>query len=120
MSDYLSILQDRLSGVKGNLYCYREGVKEEMEFIERQREENAWGYAPYAVLVWESGLDYDEDGTPYFDDYPEDYPSSFHLSRKKAEVEASYLIAAGIAEDRITIAEGYDVVPWRKHEIPQS
>lgn len=84
-------------------------------------------YVPYnapkrviAVLVWDNGLDYNLDGTAYQDDAPGDYPHSYHLTRKDAEVMAAYLENGGCEANRITIVEGFHVPEWDENRIPQS
>ncbi len=67
-------------------------------------------YQPFEcwlVFVWEDGLDYNEDGTPYQDDAPGDFCASHHRTRKGAEAEAAWMEHHGISADRISIRWGW-------------
>lgn len=75
------------------------------------------GIAPFALLVWDNGLDYNMDGSSYQDSPPDYFQHSYHLTRKDAEVAAAYL------EDRdptldFMIQKDVHVPFWDKHRIP--
>lgn len=80
--------------------------------IEAQASETDPVLIPYAVLVYNDGLDYDEDGNSYFDDYPSDDYASGHRSLKGAEAEAAWLEHAGIEARRISIVEDYHAMRY--------
>lgn len=73
---------------------------------------------PAAVLVWDDGLDWNLDGTPYQDDYPGEHPHSYHRSLKDAEMEAGWLEHTGTDPRRIRVVENYWVPFWDAHRIP--
>lgn len=105
----LDFIQDVLSGLNVRAYNYLDGEEDQhvARLIEAQDRETDPVLIPFAVLVYDDGLDYDLDGNAYFDDYPGDHYASGHRSRKGAEVEAAYLEAAGIESHRISIVENY-------------
>lgn len=73
---------------------------------------------PFAVFVWDDGLDYNMDGTPYQDDCPGDIPHTYHRSLKAAEMEAGWLEHTGTDPRRISIVQNYWVPFWETHRIP--
>ncbi len=75
--------------------------------------------APFCVMVWDDGLDYNEDGTSYQDDCPGDWPHSYHLTRKDAETAVAYLEHSGCEPHRITIVENFWVPHWDAKRIPE-
>lgn len=110
------ILQDRLSGIRvrpenfSDLLPATPGRFHRLPDVLDVPYLPHWDYTktptvPFTVLVYDDGLDYDADGNAYFDDYPHDYPSSYHRTRKGAECAASWLEFRGIAPHRISIQE---------------
>lgn len=106
----LDFVQDVLSGLNVRHYNYQDTIEESKQ-LERmwaaQDKEYEQVLVPFALTVYEDGLDYDEDGNAYFDDYPGEHYASGHLTLKGAEVEAAWLEHHGIAADRIRIVENY-------------
>jgi hypothetical protein len=76
-----------------------------------------WTTAPYAVTVYDDGLDYDADGNSYPDDAPGHHPHSYHHTRRSAEIEAAWLQHHGTEAWRITIAEDIHVAPWERQDL---
>lgn len=72
-------------------------------------DQKTFGYTqvPFAVMVWDDGLDYDMEGNAYFDDCPGDRPHGFYRTQKAAEYEAARLEMLGIDGNRITIVRDY-------------
>jgi len=74
---------------------------------------------PFVVFMWNDGLDYDDDGTPYMDDAPGDVVHSHHLTRKEAEIAAAHLEDAGCNPRDIRIAERLLVPAWSVAHDPR-
>lgn len=72
--------------------------------------------APFVVLLWDDGLDYDLDGNAYPDSPPDYFVQSVHATRKAAEQEAAYLERAGVRG--IIIEEGYPVYRYQADHLP--
>lgn len=116
MPAILDFIADTLSGLNvrlGNyLYpeetlapepqCWCHARNRACECGEGFQSQRAW-----IVQIWDDGLDYDMDGNSYWDDYPGEHPFSYHDSEKGAEVEAAWLIAAGLEPDRLRIEYGW-------------
>jgi hypothetical protein len=73
---------------------------------------------PFAVLVYNDGLDYDEDGNAYFDDYPSDDLATAHRTREGAERSAAWMEHHGIKAQRISIVENYWTYKWEMEYHP--
>lgn len=101
----LDFVQDVLSGLNVRAYNYLDSSEDEAvaRMIEAQDRETDPILIPFAVTVWDDGLDYDEDGNSYFDDYPGEHLASSHRTLKGAQAEAAWLEHAGIKADRIRI-----------------
>lgn len=74
--------------------------------------------APFAVLIWDDGLDYNMDGTSYQDDAPGSIPHSYHFDRKAAEAEVAWLEHRGCDPSNIQIVTGLVVPPWHRKLMP--
>lgn len=75
---------------------------------------------PFALLIWDDGLDYNMDGTSYQDDCPGDHPHSYHLTRESAEMEQDWLEHTNPGRDPrdFTIVADFWVPFWDAHRIP--
>ncbi|MFY4731166.1 hypothetical protein [Nitrospira sp. BLG_2] len=109
---HLDYLTDVLSGLNVRHYNYLDLELAAKLEAERKAAYNVgypWeNFVPqycWTVLVYEDGLDYDEDGNAYWDCPPDWFAASYHLTQKGAEQEAAYLEHAGIKSSRIIIQE---------------
>lgn len=73
---------------------------------------------PFVLLAWDSGLDWNLDGTSYQDDAPGDFPHSYHLTREDAEREQAWLEHCGSDPHDLRVASGFWVPFWDAHRIP--
>jgi hypothetical protein len=107
----LDFIQDRVSGINVRLDNFRV-LGSEVPF---QPSEDAELEVPYCVSLWHDGLDYDEEGNAYQDEYPEFIPHTYHRTLKDAETEAAWLIERGVASDRVDIGkDGYWIDEWEQ------
>lgn len=112
---HLDYLTDVLHGLNVRHWNYLDLDAQAKLLAEREAERQRWlmpwdTFVPqecWTVLVYDDGLDYDEDGNSYFDDYPGEHASSYHRTQRGAEVEAAHLEDAGIAGNRIRVAFQY-------------
>lgn len=89
-------------------------------------ERDCYGPLPQKVAailyVWDSGLDWNDDGTPYQDDAPGYFPHSYHHSVEDAEAMAARLFpgkeASEVGEGDWHIARDAWVVGWDTDRIP--
>ena len=110
-------LTDVLAGFNVRAYNYLvEQVEVELDPYHDDRFDEVT--VPFAVTVYDDGLDYDMDGNAYFDDYPGDHAVSFHRSRVGAEREAAWLEHAGVETRRINIVEDYRTFQWELQYHP--
>lgn len=75
----------------------RDGSFESRYEYDDEREEI---YVPFVVMLWDDGLDYDEDGNAYFDDAPGWFTHTCHRTLKGAEIEMAWLEHHGITNDK--------------------
>lgn len=115
--DHFDFIQDILSGLNVRPDNYlTENVEVEIE----PHYDDGCDYfiVPFVVTIHNDGLDYDEDGNAYFDDYPADLPASFHRTRKGAEAEAAWLEHSGVEPWRIRIEEDFAAQKWELQYHP--
>jgi hypothetical protein len=112
--DVFGFMADVLAGLNVRHYNYV------AEVIERNYDAYAeeLTFAPFAVFIYDDGMDYNEDGTAYMDDYPGDWLHSCFNSRRGAEMEACWLERHGVASNRITIVEGHWLADWEAKSHP--
>lgn len=105
----LDYTQDVLSGLNVREYHYVDPftLTPVEEMIAEQDRDSQEIMIPFAVTIYDDGLDYDEDGNSYFDDYPADHLASSHRTLKGAEIEAAHLENNGIEQWRISIVPQY-------------
>lgn len=115
--DHLHYLTDALSGIRVSPNNYLvDSVEVTFDPYHDDRFDPIT--VPFAVTVYDDGLDYDTDGNAYFDDYPGDHAVSFHHTRKSAEAEAAWLEHHGTSADRINIVEDYRTYRWELQYHP--
>ena len=73
---------------------------------------------PFAVLVHNDGLDYDDEGNSYFDDYPSDDLATAHRTREGAERSAAWMEYHGVKPNRISIRENCWYHKWEMKYHP--
>ena len=103
----LDFTQDVLSGLNVREYHYVDpfDLTPVEEMIAEQDADAELVLIPFAVLIHDDGLDYDDDG--YFHDYPSDNLVSSHRTRRGAEIEAAHFEHTGTEQWRISIIENY-------------
>ena len=105
---------DVANGLNVRHYNYKEETEEDRHvaaLIAEQDAERLPVVIPFAVLVWDEGLDYDDEGNAYFDDYPSWFVGSAHHTRKGAEVEAAYH-EHHFPKQRVMVVEDHWVEQW--------
>ena len=127
-TDELACVQDELCGIRVRADLYRD-LQAEEEFYadyvaweaeqEREREEIR---VPFAVIVYCDGLDYDEDGNAYFDDWPSNQVHSCHTTQRGAEMEAAWLIHHGTPSSYVSVDQDVWVERWelKYHPIQEA
>ena len=107
--DTLGFIQDELNGLNVRAYNYQtlDHAPAPAPVGEDQPVQ-----VPFAVEVYDDGLDYDADGNTYFDDYPGFHVASAHRTQKGAEVKVAWLERAGIEPHRIRITQGVWLEHW--------
>jgi len=114
---HFDFLQDVLSGLNVRPYNYlADDVQVELD--PHFDDSCDMIIVPFVVTVYNDGLDYDDDGNAYFDDYPADLPASFHRTRKGAETEAAWLQHNGVEQWRIRIEEDFAAQKWELQYHP--
>lgn len=97
--DVFGFMADVLAGLNVRHYNYV------AEVIEPDYDYDTVGeltFAPFAVFIWDDGLD-----CGHFDDYPGDRLHACFNSRKGAEMETCWLEKHGVQPNRITIVQGH-------------
>ncbi len=97
-TDELSCVQDELCGIRVNADLYRDLAAEEAYHAEYnawcQQEEGEGFEVPFVVMLWSDGgyTDLDDDGNEIWvrDGWPEWFVSSYHRTRRGAEIAAAY------------------------------
>jgi hypothetical protein len=101
VNDKLGYLQDEISGLNVRPYNY---LLPRVEVTFREVDTDCDDMTvPFAVLLWDDGLDYDADGNSYFDDYPGDFMHSAHRTLEGAQKEAAWLEHLGVNPVKIRI-----------------
>jgi hypothetical protein len=114
---HLDYLQDVLSGLNVRQHNYlAPDVEVDLDPYYDDRFDPV--LVPFAVLVYNDGLDYDMDGNAYFDDYPSDDLATAHRTREGAERSAAWMEHHGIKANRITIVENYWTHKWEMEYHP--
>jgi len=118
--DLFGFLADVLAGLNVRHYNYVGEVYEVAVAPSSYSydDESEWVCVPFAVLIHDDGMDYNEDGTSYMDDYPSDWLHSAFNNRKAAETEICWLEKHGVETNRITIAERYWVQGYELKSHP--
>lgn len=80
---------DMLSGLNVRHYNYGDDTYGE-GFVDGQDNERRPIRIPFAVMAYDEGVYYDDDGTPHYEDLPTWFITSAHMTRKGAEIEAAY------------------------------
>jgi hypothetical protein len=103
----LDFTQDVLSGLNVREYNYVDlfDLTPVEEMIAEQDAETELVLVPFAVLIYNDGQDYDENG--YFHECPSDILVSSHCTRRGAEIEAAHIEHSGTEQWRISIIENY-------------
>lgn len=105
MIDHLNYLQDTLSGynVKADYYIDHDAIaRHEIQ----KRLDLMQVLVPFAIQLYDDGMDVDGDGNLYFDDYPGYFMHGFYANRQSMEAAYSRL-AEYIPEWQIEVIENY-------------
>lgn len=119
--DEFSMVQDELNGIRVRSEFYSIQFIEDatwVDFVKSQVFDDGDGIsAPFAVVFYDEGLDYDEDGNSYFDDWPKWVGHSYFASRESAERELAEMEEKN-PNTSWDIQENYWIEPWNiKHKV---
>lgn len=115
--DILGYTQDRLMGLNVRLDNYVERI-EEKRHPKAGDEQFDMVCIPFAVMCHCDGMYTDENGVEYQEDYPSDFESTFHYTRKGAECAVAWHDLQ-CPKQRCWIAENHWVERWQlnHHEV---
>ncbi len=104
MLEFLDFIQDSFAG-RVREACYEVLEDESQEYDITDDWDDVC--VPFAVMVWCDGLDYDDDGNAYFDDYPQFVAISYHTTQRGAEIELAYQLNNGLKDHEVCIEANY-------------
>jgi hypothetical protein len=110
----LEFVQDVVSGLN-----VRESHYVDLTAIDPLEDEYGHDIVPFAVLMWDDGLDYDEEGNSYFDSPPEWYVHSFHKTQVEAEIEMAWMEWWDFNPNKMMLEENHLVEPWEMDRFKQ-